>query len=86
MSRRLRCSNAANGTWNFSSLGGTNEKKSPEPAKSGASQILSVEKLEIKDGKLAVGKANSTAKPQVYDELNVEIDELLFHIAVSRSS
>jgi AsmA protein len=63
---------SADGKWNFSSLGGTNEK-SPEPTKSGTSQSLSVEKLEIKDGKLTVGKANSTAKPQVYDKLNVEL-------------
>ena len=62
-----------NGTWNFSSLGGASAKKSPEPAKSGASQALSIAKLEIKDGKLTVGKANSTAKPQVYDKLNVEM-------------
>jgi AsmA protein len=64
---------SVDGRWNFSSLGGTNEKKPSEPAKSGASQSLSVEKLEIKDGKLAVGKANSTATPQVYDNLNVEL-------------
>jgi AsmA protein len=61
------------GTWNFSSLGGASAKQSPEPAKSGASQALSIAKLEIKDGKLTVGKANSTAKPQVYDKLNVEM-------------
>jgi AsmA protein len=64
---------AANGSWNASSLGGTSPQKSPEPAKSGASQALSIAKLEIKDGKLAVGKANSTAKPQVYDNLNIEL-------------
>jgi AsmA protein len=63
------------GTWNFSSLGGVSAKQSPEPAKSGASQALSIAKLEIKDGKLTVGKANSTAKPQVYDKLNVEMTD-----------
>jgi AsmA protein len=63
------------GTWNFSSLGGASAKQSPEPAKPGASQALSIAKLEIKDGKLTVGKANSTAKPQVYDKLNVEMTD-----------
>jgi len=63
---------SANGNWNFSSLGGASAKKPPEP-KSGGSQALSIDKLEVKDGKLAIGKANSTAKPQVYDELNVEL-------------
>jgi AsmA protein len=64
---------SVDGRWNFSSLGGPNEKKSSEPTKSGAPQSLPIDKLEIKDGKLTVGKANSTTKPQVYDNLNVEL-------------
>jgi AsmA protein len=63
---------ASNGIWNFSSLGGASKDKSPEP-KSGASQSLSIAKLEIRDGKLSVGKVNSTAKPQVYDKLNADV-------------
>ncbi len=68
----------SNGTWNFSSLGGTSKNKPTEPAKAGASQNLSIAKLEIKDGKLVVGKANSTAKPQVYDKLNAEVKDFSF--------
>jgi AsmA protein len=66
---------AANGTWNFSSLGGTGAPKAPESEKAGAStpQNFSVAKLEIKDGKLIVGKVNSATKPQVYDKVNVEV-------------
>ena len=64
-----------NGTWNFSSFGGTSKNNPAESAKAGASQSLSIAKLEIKDGKLAVGKANSTAKPQVYDKLNAEVKD-----------
>jgi AsmA protein len=66
---------APNGVWNFSSLGTAGEKKTPEPEKSGASaaQNFSVAKLEIKDGKLIVGKANSAKKNQVYDKVNVEV-------------
>jgi AsmA protein len=67
---------ASNGTWNFSSLGAAG--KSPEPAKSGESQNLSIAKLEIKDGKLSVGKANSTAKPQVFDNLNAKVSNFSF--------
>ena len=67
-----------NGTWNFSSLGGASKSNAAEPGKSGAPQNLSIAKLEIKDGKLAVGKANSTAKPQVYDKLNAEVKEFSF--------
>ncbi len=68
---------ASNGTWNFSSIGGTSKNKPTEPTQ-GASQNLSIAKLEIKDGKLAVGKANSTAKPQVYDKLNAEVKDFSF--------
>jgi AsmA protein len=66
---------APNGVWNFSSLGTAGEKKTPEPEKSGApaAQNFSVAKLEIKDGKLIVGKANSAKKNQVYDKVNVEV-------------
>src|SRR5215469_16358969 len=47
---------AANGTWNFSSLGGTSAKKTTESTPSGTStpQNFSVSKLEINDGKLSV--------------------------------
>jgi len=71
---------AANGTWNFSSLGGTAAKKVPESEKSAASrpQNFSVAKLEIKDGKLTVGKANSAAKQQVYDMVNAEVTNFSF--------
>jgi len=70
---------AANGTWNFSSLGGAQAKSaSPEKSDSSTPQSLSVGKLEIKDGKLTVGKANSTAKPQVYDKVNVEVKNFSF--------
>ena len=64
-----------NGTWNFSSLGGTSKNNPAESAKAGASQSLSIARLEIKDGKLAVGKANSTSKPQLYDKLNTEVKD-----------
>ena len=71
---------ATNGTWNFSSLGGAGAKKSPESEKSTSStpQNFSVGKLQIKDGKLTVGKANSAAKRQVYDKVNVEVADFSF--------
>jgi len=71
---------AANGTWNFSSLGGTSAEKTPETQKSGASsaQNFSVGRLEIKNGKLTVGRANSATKPRVYDKLNIEVTNFSF--------
>ncbi len=65
---------AANGTWNFSSLGG-GQAKSAEKSGTSSPQNLSVGKLEIKNGKLTVGRANSTAKPQVFDKVNVEVKD-----------
>ncbi|HMK21363.1 MAG TPA: AsmA family protein, partial [Terriglobales bacterium] len=79
---------AANGKWNFSSLGG-NSSKAPSSASpsstpsSGSSSSpsagssstpnLSVAKLSVADGKLVVGNANSKAKPHVYDDVNISV-------------
>ena len=71
---------ASNGKWNFSSVRGTNTKEPLKQEKSGTStpQNFSVANLEIKDGKLSVGKTNSTAKPQVYDSVNAEVKDFSF--------
>jgi AsmA protein len=68
---------APNGTWNFSNLGGTSAKKASEANQSGAStpQNLSIGKLEIEGGKVIVGNANSTRKPQVFDKVNVTVTD-----------
>ena len=59
----------ADGKWNFSSLGGKSTEKSV-PSNSGSSPgNLSVAKLSVTDGKLIVGKANSSAKPHAIEEL-----------------
>lgn len=64
----------ADGKWNFSSLGGS-AAKSSTPSSSGSSPPgnLSVAKLSVTDGKLIVGKANSSAKPHVYDQVNITV-------------
>jgi len=71
---------AANGKWNFSSLGGSSATQSPKQEKPGtaASENFSIAKLEITDGKMTVGNANSSSKPQVYDKLNVEVTDFSF--------
>ncbi len=71
---------AANGKWNFSSIGGASAKKAPEEAKSGGTSLanLSVAKLNVNDGKLIVGKANSSAKSQVYDKVNIDVKNFSF--------
>ena len=67
---------AANGAWNFSSLGGSSAKTPTEPKAAGSTPAgLSVDKLSVNDGKLIVGNANSSAKPQVYDKVNVAVTD-----------
>jgi len=63
------------GKWNFSSLGGSATKKASAPSNSGSSAPanLSVGKLSVSDGKLIVGKANSKAKPHVYEQVNITV-------------
>jgi AsmA protein len=63
---------AANGTWNFSSLGGAAAKKAAEPKTSTAPASFSVAKLEISHGKLTVGKVKSS-KLQIYDKVNITV-------------
>lgn len=68
------------GVWNFSSLGNTGTS-SNAPAKSGSSSApanLSVEKLELTDGKISVGSIPPKRKPIVYDEVNVTIKDFSF--------
>jgi AsmA protein len=71
---------AANGKWNFSSIGGASAKKTPEQPKSGGTSLanLSVAKLNVTNGKLIVGKANSSAKPQVYDKVTIDVKNFSF--------
>jgi AsmA protein len=71
---------AANGRWNFSSLGGTDASKPPESQKAppATPENLSIAKLEINNGRVNVGNANSTLKPQVYDNVNVEVTNFSF--------
>jgi AsmA protein len=67
----------AGGKWNFSSLGGDNAKKAPETTQPGSSSPanVSVGKLSVENGKLVVGKANSKAKPHVYDQVDITVTD-----------
>ena len=63
----------ADGKWNFSSLGGKSSEKSSPSSSSSSPGNLSVAKLSVTDGKLIVGKAKSSAKPHVYDQVNITL-------------
>jgi AsmA protein len=78
---------AANGKWNFSSIGGNAPQpgqaappavkpgQPPQAAQPGqpSGGALSVDKLNISNGSLLVGEANSSQKPHVYDKVDLEV-------------
>lgn len=64
------------GQWNFATLG-AGGKQSPSAGSSGAANI-SVDKISLTNGKVIVGKANSTAKPHEYDGVEVEASNLSY--------
>ena len=67
-----------NGTWNFSSIGGAKSKSASSDSRSAVPQNLSVGHLEVKDGKVTVAKLQSSAKPQVYDKVNIDVKNFSF--------
>lgn len=80
---------SANGTWNYSSLGGnagttksTTKNPAPSPAssESGASATgsLSVGKISIENGKIIVSGAGSSAKPSIYQNVSLEASDLSY--------
>lgn len=63
----------AAGKWNFSSLG-SKSAAAPKPASEPSSTPdLSVSKLDVKDGRLSVNRANSSIKPHVYDNVDISV-------------
>ena len=77
----------ANGKWNFASVGGNAPQPAQAPAEAGkpgqapttapsgqpSTGALSVDKVKVSNGRLLVGEANSSRKPQVYDKVNLEV-------------
>src|SRR6266568_4202662 len=71
---------SASGKWNFSSLGGTAAKpaSSGQSAPSQSSPNLSVNKLNVKDGRLSIGRSGTSAKPHTYDDVNITVTDFSF--------
>lgn len=69
---------AANGKWNFSSLGGTPTKSEPGKSAGANPANFSIAKLKVSHGRLSVGKANSAAKPAIYDNVNITVTNFSF--------
>jgi AsmA protein len=67
------------GKWNYSSLGGGSASKTSAPSTpSSTPGALSVQKLEIKNGKIVVSSTSSSQKPSVYSEVNLEASDLSY--------
>ncbi len=62
----------ASGKWNFSSLGNKSAKPAPSSPPS-STPDLSVSKLDVKDGRLSVNRANSSIKPHLYDNVDISV-------------
>jgi AsmA protein len=73
---------SSTGKWNFSSLGTADAKagaqKSNTAPEASSNPNLSIAKLNIKNGRVTVGDANSSAKPHVYDTLDVGVQNFSF--------
>jgi AsmA protein len=70
-----------NGTWNYSSLGGAKgASKTPAPSQGSApaTGALSVEKLSIESGKIIVSAAAASAKPSIYQNVDLEASDLSY--------
>jgi AsmA protein len=64
----------AAGKWNFSSLGSKSSTAAkPAPSGPSATPDLSVSKLDVKNGRLSVNRANSSIKPHVYDNVDISV-------------
>ena len=64
------------GKWNFSSLGGNAAKDQPTSSSSPAN--FSVAKLNVKNGRLTVGQAPGSAKPQIYDKVDIGVENFSY--------
>ena len=69
------------GKWNFSSLGNqatAAPAKTTTGAPASGSPNLSVDKLNVHDGRLTISRAGSSDKPRVYDKVNIEVSKFSF--------
>ena len=72
---------AADGRWNFSSMGANSRPTSAAQASaSGSSQPtnFSVGKLKVKEGRISVDQVNSSRPPHVYDNVKIEVHNFSF--------
>jgi len=67
------------GVWNFSSLGNSGAKNTPE--KSSGTNNLNIGKLELTDGKISFGSIPAKRKPIVYDKVDISMKNFTLNSA-----
>lgn len=75
---RITLLRAENGTWNYSSIGREGKRKAPTAATQNMMPNLSVGKLEIADGTVAVGTAPQTGALRTYTNLHLDVKNFSF--------
>jgi AsmA protein len=70
---------APSGEWNFSTLGAKGASSHADSSSSsGSAANVSVQRIEIKNGKLTVGRSGSNAKRHEYDQMNLTASDLSY--------
>jgi AsmA protein len=62
-----------NNTWNYSNIGAASRDKTTKSTSSSSAPNFSVAKLYVNHGKLTIGRVHSSLKPQVYDDVNIDV-------------
>lgn len=71
---------SSSGKWNFSSLGANRRRSHPSlPADPGKSSTpeLSVNRLNVNNGRWVIAQTHGQQKPQVYDKVGIEVRNFL---------
>jgi AsmA protein len=68
---------SASGKWNFSSLGSRSSSKAASSSGE-ANRNFSVNKLNVKDGRVVVGRVGSPTKPHTYEDVNITVRDFSF--------
>lgn len=68
--------NSSSGQWNFSGLGPQSGPSSASSAGSTAAMGIVIQKLEIANGRILVGRPGVRGKERVYENVNLEVSDL----------
>ena len=77
---RIELLRAANGTWNYSTIGGANSKGAQDEETKKTFPSLTVGHVDVEGGRISVGaQGNATSLPaRVYDQVNLTVKDFSF--------